>query len=180
MKSESRSRFPVAVYEGLKQMETKTTDFSATLKYKGNTRPLCIFSLPPNSSLYFLKTGSTLQGEECSCKVMEIPKGVCFSSFQPNWKSAEESSSGPRPDLTVNFNLAKLVLVSTSSSDVSRKTDFDSTSREFWMDSKMEKHSLIEKGKLRLLDWTISGKSYLQREFPKMLQSLSQVPKEKV
>lgn len=48
------------------------------------------------------------------------------------------------------------------------------------MDSKMEKHSLIEKGKLRLLAWTISGKSYLQREFPKMLQSLSQVPKEKV
>ena len=48
------------------------------------------------------------------------------------------------------------------------------------MDSKMENHSLIEKGKLRLLAWTISGKSYLQREFPKMLQSLSQVPKEKV
>ena len=112
-------------------METKTTDFSVTLQYKGNTRPLCIFSLPPNPSLYFLKTGSILQGEGCSCKVMEIPKGVCFSSSQPNWKSAEESSSGPRPDLTGNFNLAKLVLVSTSSSDVSRKTDFDSTSREF-------------------------------------------------
>ena len=48
------------------------------------------------------------------------------------------------------------------------------------MGPKMEKHPLIEKGKLRLLAWTILGKSYLQKEFQRMLQSLSQVPKGKV
>ena len=45
---------------------------------------------------------------------------------------------------------------------------------------KMEKHPLMEKEKFRFLAWTTSGKSYLQREFSKILQSLSQVPKNKV
>ena len=45
---------------------------------------------------------------------------------------------------------------------------------------KMEKHPLMEKEKFRFLAWTISGKSYLQREFSKILQSFSQVPKNKV
>ena len=63
------------------------------------------------------------KGERCISKVMKIPKGVCFSTFQPNWKRVEESSDGSGPDL------AKSVLVSTLSSDVSRQTDFDSLSR---------------------------------------------------
>ena len=48
------------------------------------------------------------------------------------------------------------------------------------MEPKMEKRPLIEKGKLRILAWKIPEKSYLQSEFKKTLQSLSQVPKEKV
>ena len=75
---ESRSRFPVAVYEGLEQMETKTPDFSGTLQFKGDTRhrSLCISSLPPTFLLYFLETGPIQQGERCISKVMEIPKGI--------------------------------------------------------------------------------------------------------
>ena len=48
------------------------------------------------------------------------------------------------------------------------------------MGPKMEKHPLIEKGKLRLLAWANSEKSCLPRRFQKRLQSLSQVPKDKV
>ena len=48
------------------------------------------------------------------------------------------------------------------------------------MGPKMEKHSLTEKGKLRLLSYIISGKSYLQREFQKTLQSFPQMAKDKV
>ena len=40
---------------------------------------------------------------------------------------------------------------------------------------KMEKYLLIEKGKFRLLTWTISGKIYLQRKFHETQQNLSQV-----
>ena len=35
------------------------------------------------------------------------------------------------------------------------------------MGPKMEKYPLLEKGKLRLLAWETSGKSYLQKEFQK-------------
>ena len=128
---ESRSRFPVAVYEGLERMETKTADFSGTLQFKGDTRhrSFCISSLPPTSLLYFLETGPIQQGERCISKVMEITKGICFSTFQPNSKRVKESSNGPGPALTGNSNLAKSVFVSPSSSDVSRQTNFDSTSR---------------------------------------------------
>ena len=48
------------------------------------------------------------------------------------------------------------------------------------MGPKMENPPLIEKGKLRLLAWIISGKSFLQKEFQRTLQSLLQVPKGKV
>ena len=55
---------------------------------------------------------------------------VCSSIFQPDWKSVEEKSDGPSSDLTGgNSNLAKSVLVSKFSSDFSRQTHFDSTSR---------------------------------------------------
>ena len=42
---------------------------------------------------------------------------------------------------------------------------------------KMEKYLLIEKGKFRLLTWTISGKIYLKRKFQETQQNLSQVQK---
>ena len=67
----------------------------------------------------------------CISNVMEIPEGVCFSTFQPNWKSLKEISNGPGPDLTGTSKLAKLDLVSLYSSDASRQTHFDSTSRSF-------------------------------------------------
>ena len=44
--------------------------------------------------------------------------------------------------------------------------------KDLLMGPKLEKHSLIETGKLGLLLWTISGKSYLQKEFQKTLQTL--------
>ena len=132
-------------------METKTTDFSGTLQYKGDTRhrTLCISSLPPTSSLYFLEAGPIQQGEGCISKAMEIPKRLCFSNFQPNWKSVEEISNCPRPDLSGNFNLAKSVLVSTSSSDVSRETDFNSTSRGSFNGPKDGKGSINRERKIK-------------------------------
>ena len=78
-------------------------------------------------------------------------KRLSFSNFQPNWKSVEEISNGPGPDLTGNFNLANSVLVSTCSSDSVDKPIFTSQVEDLSMDLKMEKNSLIETGKLRLL-----------------------------
>ena len=63
---------------------------------------------------------------------MEIPENVCFSTFQPNCKSVEESSNRPRLGLAGNSNLAKSVLVSTSFSDVSTQINFGSTGRWFF------------------------------------------------
>ena len=65
--------------------------------------------------------------------------------FQTSWKyqrgyafppfnlieSLKEISNGPGPDLTGTSKLAKLDLVSPYSSDASRQTHFDSTSRSF-------------------------------------------------
>ena len=48
------------------------------------------------------------------------------------------------------------------------------------MDPKLEKQPLIEKGKLSLAAIEISGKSYLLKKFQTMLQTLSQVPEDKV
>ena len=148
---ESKSRFSVTVYEGLERMETKTADFSGNLQFKRDTRhrSLCISNLPPTSLLYFLETGPIQKGERCISKVMEIPKGICFSIFQPNWKSVKESSNGPGPALTGNSNLAKSVLVSPSSSDVSRQTNFYSTSKGSFNGSKDGKASINRERKIK-------------------------------
>lgn len=78
-------------------------------------------------------------------------KRLCFSNFQSNWKSVEEISNGPGPDLTGNFNLANSVLVSTSSSDSVDKPILTPKVEDLLMGLKMEKNSLTETGKLRLL-----------------------------
>ena len=106
-------------------------------------------SLPPTSLLYFLETGLIQQGERCISKVVEVPKGICFSTFQPNWKSVKESSNRPGPALTDNSNLAKSVLVSPSSSDVSRQTNFDSTSRGSFNGFKDGKASINRERKIK-------------------------------
>ena len=48
------------------------------------------------------------------------------------------------------------------------------------MDLKMEKQPLLEKEKLSLLAWDISGKNYIQKELRKTLQTLSQALEVKV
>ena len=102
--------------------------------------------------LCFLETGPIQQGEGCISKVMGTPKGVCFPTFQPDWKSVLKSSNGHDPDLTVNSNLAKSPLVSTSFSDVSKQTDFDSTNRGPFS-PKMEKTSINRERKIKILTW---------------------------
>ena len=133
-------------------METKTTDFLKHSAVQGDTRhrPLCTLSFPPTSLLRFLEAGPIQQGEEGISKFMEIPTGACFSTFQPNWKSVEQSSNGPGPDLTGNSNYAKSVLASTSSSDVSRQTDFDFTSRGSFNEPRDGKGSINRKKKIKI------------------------------
>ena len=75
---------------------------------------------------------------------------VCSSIFQPDWKSVEEKSDGPSSDLTGgNSNLAKSVLVSKFSSDFSRQTHFDSTSRGSFDGPKSEKVSINRDRKIK-------------------------------
>ena len=147
-------------------MDTKTTSFSGILRYKGNTkhRFLCISSLPPTSLFLGNWTHSARGG--CISKVMEIPKGVCFPTFQPDWKSVLKSSNGHGPDLTVNFNLAKSLLVSTSFSDVSKQTDFDSTNRGSFS-PKMEKTSINRERKIKILAWKNSRDDLFVEIIPK-------------
>ena len=178
---ESRSRFPVAVYERLEQIETKTTDFSCTRQYKGDTRhrSLCISSLPLTSLLYFLETGPIQQWEGCISKVTEIPKGVCFYKFQPNWKSVEESSNGPGPDLTGN-SWQSQSWYSCLPSGVSKQTGFDSTSRGSFTGPKDGKASIKREREIKTSGLDNFREKLLQRESQRTLQSLSKLPKDKV
>ena len=57
-------RLPVVVYEGLQQMETKTTNFSCTLQCKGI--PDNNLKSPTNFLVIFLVTGPIQQGEDAS------------------------------------------------------------------------------------------------------------------
>lgn len=76
-------------------------------------------------------------------------RGICFSKFQPNWKSVEESSKRPGPALTDISKLAKSVLVIKCSSDVNRQTDFDFTSRGSFDRPKDGKGSINRKRKIK-------------------------------
>ena len=106
---------------------------------------------------------------------------VCSSIFQPDWKSVEEKSDGPSSDLTGgNSNLAKSVLVSKFSSDFSRQTHFDSTSRGSFDGPKNEKVSINRERKIKTYFLDSFRERYSQMEFQKALLSLSQVPKGKV
>ena len=150
-------------------MEAKTECFSiiAQKKVDPRHRSLCVAGVKPGPMLLFLETRPLQQGQRCIPNVMETPKGVCFSTFQPNREGTEQGISGPSSNFADNSSLAQSVVVSTSSTNVNRKLIPIPQEKDLLMGPKLEKHSLIETGKLRLLLWTISGKSYLQKNFKK-------------
>ena len=53
----------------------------------------------------------------------------CFSTFQPNREGTEQGTSGPRSNFADNSSLAQSVVVSTSSTNLSRETN-SNTSRK--------------------------------------------------
>ena len=106
---------------------------------------------------------------------------VCSSIFQPDWKSVEEKSDGPSSDLSGGNSTWKSQSWYPSFLQISvDKPILIPQVEDLLMGPKMKKYLLIEKEKLRLISWTVSGKRYSQMEFQKALLSLSQVPKGKV
>ena len=106
---ELRSRFPVMIHEGPKQIETKTTYF-----FRLSTMLLC-----------FMETRLIQQGRGSISSVMETPKEVCFSISHSNWESSEENSNGRGPNLAENSSLLGSALVSMSPSNVGEELNFD-------------------------------------------------------
>ena len=133
-------------------MKTKTTNFSGTLQYKGASHidlfaPRVSHQLPCYISWkldLFRKRRHAFQ------RSWKYQKDYVFPTFLPNWKCVEESPNGPGPDLTGNSNLAKSLFVSTSSSDVKRKTNFDSTSKRSFKGPKDGKASINGERKIQI------------------------------
>ena len=71
--------------------------------------------------------------------------------------------------------MANTVVVPSTSANVNKKSLVTSKySRSF--DRTKQNYQLIENQNLQLLAWTVSGKSYLQKDSQKILPSLMQIP----
>ena len=181
---ESRSRFPVAVYGGLERMETKTADFSGTLQFKG-TADIDLFASRVSRQLpcyISWKLDPFSKGRDVYQRSWEYQNGYAFPPFSLIGRVLRK----------VQTDQAKLLLVTPTWQSQSWYPCLIQMSVDkpilipqvedllMGFGQFQKKHPLIEKGKLRLVAWTISGKSYLQKKFQRTLQSLSQVPKGKV
>ena len=129
--SQSGGRSTVSIKGGFKRMEAKTKCFSSIVQKKVDPRhrSLCVAGVKPGPMLLFLETRPLQQGQRCIPNVMEIPKRVCFSTFQPNREGTEQGTSGPSSNFADNSSLAQSVVVSTSSTNVNRETN-SNTSRK--------------------------------------------------
>ena len=129
--SQSGGRSTVSIKGGFKRMEAKTECFSSIVQKKVDPRhrSLCVAGVKPGPMLLFLETRPLQQGQRCIPNVMEIPKRVCFSTFQPNREGTEQGTSGPSSNFADNSSLAQSVVVSTSSTNVNRETN-SNTSRK--------------------------------------------------
>ena len=113
-------------------MEAKTECFSSIVQKKVDPRhpSLCVAGVKPGPMLLFLETRPLQQGQRCIPNVMEIPKRVCFSTFQPNREGTEQGTSGPSSNFADNSSLAQSVVVSTSSTNVNRETNSNTSRKE--------------------------------------------------
>ena len=113
-------------------------------------RSLCVVGFKQGPMLLFLETRPLQQGQRCIPNFMEIPKRVCFSTFRPNREGTEQSTSRPSSNFADNSSLVQSVVVSTSSTNVNRETN-SNTSRKGVLDFLAE---LFQGG----LEWsTIAG-----------------------
>ena len=176
--SQSGGRSTVSIKGGFKRMEAKTECFSSIVQKKVDPRhrSLCVAGVKPGLMLLFLETRPLQQGQRCIPNVMEIPKRVCFSTFQPNREGTEQGTSGPSSNFADNSSLAQSVVVFTSSTNVNRETNSNNSRKGSLNEPKVGEAFTHRDREIK----TISGKSYLQKEFQKTLQTLSQVPKDKV
>ena len=160
-------------------MEAKTECFSSIVQKKVDPtyRSLCVAGVKPGPMLLFLETRPLQQGQRCIPNVMEIPKRVCFSTFQPNREGTEKGTSGPSSNFADNSSLAQSVVVSTSSTNVNRETNSNTSRKGSLNGPKVGEAFTHRDRKIKTSALDNFRKSYLQKEFQKTLQTLSQVPK---
>uniref|UniRef100_A0A7M5UHC3 Uncharacterized protein n=1 Tax=Clytia hemisphaerica TaxID=252671 RepID=A0A7M5UHC3_9CNID len=111
--------------EGLQRMEIKTIPIQKTESGEGHPghRSVCIQSVEPGSSLFFLENGSFQPGAGCLPTGLEKCQRLCLSPLLPNRKGAKENSIRPNHGSSDNTSLAGASLVSNSTSIVSNESN---------------------------------------------------------
>ena len=158
-------------------MEVKLQDIPEDLQIQGNTRDrsFSFMNLTPIAHLYFREIGPLQPRERCLPNILDQQKGICFSPILSNRSGLKKDSIGPSNTDSSNHRMANTVVVPSTSANVNKKSLVTSKySRSF--DRTKQNYQLIENQNLQLLAWTVSGKSYLQKDSQKILPSLMQIP----
>ena len=172
----------VSIKGGFNRMEAKTECFSSIVQKKVDPRhrSLCVAVVKPGPMLLFLETRPLQQGQRCIPNVMEIPKTVCFSTFQSNREGTEQGTSGPSSNFADNSSLAHSVVVSTSSTNVNRETNANTSRKGSLNGLKVGEAFTHRDRKIKTSALDNFREKLFAEEFQKTLQTLSQVPKDKV
>ena len=178
--NEQGSRFSVTKREGFKRVKAQRSSISKKLSLAGNPKfeAFCISSASPNSSLHVVETRTLQQKQGCFSDLMDTHEELYFTTILADRSGFEESGNRSRNFDLNNTNVADTVLVSTTPSNGSEKPLLLPKTFNLLIPNQ-ENHVLFEKGRLQLLGWTVSGKSYFLKDYQKNLSLLSQMPEER-
>ena len=127
--------------------------------------------MSPNSSLHISETRPSQQRQGCFSNFVESPVGLRISTISVNRPHSRQSIDRAYI-FDFSNDMASTVLISTT-----KKSSFSTRDARSIGWSKSRKFLFDRKRKL--LAWTVSLKSYLQKEYQKNLSLISQVAKDK-
>lgn len=148
-------------------------------------RLICIQSVAAISTAYILQT----EPVQHWTRYLSIEKIVTKSSLKPSRalsdrdgegeRGFEESISRPR-DNDNNTRMTRSVVVSTVAPTLVKEFNPFPYMDNLLMDPSDNLHTLIQESLLKLLTWTVSGRTCIQRGYQRMLLSLFQTPADRV
>ena len=148
--TECGGRCSIENSKGCQRVEVKSQCISKDLPEKGNSRhrSFCFSNISPSTNIHLLETGPVQPREGCFPNDLDQQKRICFPSFLSNRSIVKKGSNRSGNIDSSHPRMAKSILVSSTSTNVSTKSLTSSQHSQSFDRTKQTKPSTSRKSKL--------------------------------
>ena len=139
---------------------------------------VCLEGITPITTVHALENRPFQSAQGCFSEILDSQVCVCFSPICIHRKGSPESISGSLSNAYNNPSMARPTMVSKTSKMIAKKPTTPTSTQDLLKDPTGKLNPIVMQNSLRLVAWTISDRTYLQKEyhkgFPTLLQTIDE------